>query len=164
MNITYYELSNYNSGILISKTFDLEGKDHDDHKEEVKQWLEELTESTGQLCEEIIVCDSEGVPSRYVGEWSLDGEFFDYLEALGASYLDAEIFEAGVALGFSLDSIEDRYFGTFGSETELGEYCLENIDDLSSVPEHLVGYINAEAYGRDLAHDYSEFNTHYFYN
>ena len=37
-NITYYELSNYNSGKLIPQTFELDGLTYEEHLSEISDW------------------------------------------------------------------------------------------------------------------------------
>lgn len=161
-SITYYELSNYNSGSLIAKTFELDGLTYEEHLQEITDWMEELTEKTGELCEEWIVCDYEDVPSRFVGEWSIDAEFFDYMEALEASYYDAEVFEAAAELGIAADKVDDAYYGTFDSDEEMAEEYCDSTGMLSEIPENLRCYFDMASFGRDLAMDFIEFNGHYF--
>lgn len=80
--IHYWELSNYNNGRLIGKWFELDGLTHNEHRIDIKEWLNGLTEKTGELCEEYIVGDSEGIPDKYVGEYSIDSDYFDYVSIL----------------------------------------------------------------------------------
>ena len=122
-NITYHSLSDYVGGSCITKTFELDGVTHSDHLTQISEWLTSITArlKDGELREEWIVCDYDDVPASFVGEYSIDESFFDLMEAIDQSHLDAEVFHAGVALGFNLDQIEDRYHGHFSSDTEMGE-------------------------------------------
>jgi antirestriction protein len=163
-HVTYYELSNYNNGNYISKTFDLADVDYDEHLQEVSSWLNELTLSTGILCEEKIIADCEGVPQRYVGDWAISREFFDYKEALSSSNLEEDAFNAGVCLDIPLDEIDEKHVGWFRDDSEIGEYFLENLEDLSSIPPNLIAYIDTEKYGRDISMDLSSHNKHYFWS
>ena len=160
-NITYYELSNYNGGILLPKTFELDGLTYDEHLAEITEWLEELTEETGELCEEWIVCDYEDVPSNLVSEWTIDREYFDVMEAVDSSHLDKEAFMAGISLGISLDKIEDAYHGHFDSDEELAEY---HVDSCCDLPEWAEAYFDYAAFGRDMAYEYIEEDGHYFHS
>jgi antirestriction protein len=160
--ITYYELSNYNNGSLIFKTFDLDGVTYEEHHQEITCWLEELTEQTGELCEEWIVADYEEVPSNFVGEWSIDEAFFEYAEALEGSCFGVEVFEAAAELGIPVDKIEDAYHGEFESDEEMAEEYCESTGMLADMAESLRCYFDMERFGRDLAMDFSEFNGHYF--
>ena len=162
-NITYHSLSDYVGGKCITKTFELDSVTHSEHLTQISEWLTSITArlNDGELREEWIVCDYDDVPSSFVGEYSIDESFFDLMEAIDQSHLDAEVFHAGVALGFNLDQIEDRYHGHFLSDTELGE---EYADSCMEIPEHLEPYIDYEKLGRELAWDYAEFDGHYFIN
>ena len=162
-NITYHSLSDYVGGKCITKTFELDSVTHSDHLTQISEWLTSITArlNDGELREEWIVCDYEDVPANFVGEYSIDESFFDLMEAIDQSHLDAEVFHAGVALGFNLDQIEDRYHGYFSSDTEMGE---QYADSCMEIPEHLEPYIDYEKLGRELAWDYAEFDGHYFIN
>lgn len=160
--IHYWELSNYNGGNLIGKWFDLEDVTEAEHSQERAEWLEELTNSTGELCEEWIVGDVEDVPSEYVSEWSISSEFFELEEAVQTSGLDRAVFLAGISLGIPISSIEDAYYGEYRSDTELAEAYIDSTGMLSDVPDSIANYFDYEAFGRDLAMDFSESNGHYF--
>ena len=205
--VHYWELSNYNNGVLVGRWFDLDNVTESEHQDEVQEWLDELSEETrGSLeisiedleCEleedeehhkltpaertskimrvaakkaellhfcdyeEVILGDVEDVPSEYVGEWSIDSEFFELQEALENSHLDEEVFKAGIACGIPIESIEDAYHGNYGSDEELAE---EYIDSgcMGDIPDHLANYIDTERLGNDLAHDFIEHDGHYFH-
>ena len=160
-NITYHSLSDYIGGSCITKTFELDNVTHSEHLTAISEWLTSITArlNDGELREEWIVCDYEDVPSDFVGEYSIDASFFDLMEAIDNSDLDAEVFYAGVALGFHLDQIEDHYFGYYESNRELGE-CFA--DCTLNIPEEIQGYFDYDAYGRDLSYSFSEYYGHYF--
>ena len=162
-NITYHSLSDYVGGSCITKTFQLDGLTHSDHLTEISQWLTSITArlKDGELREEWIVCDYEDVPADYVGEYSIDESFFDLMEAINNSHLDAEIFNAGVACGINVDDIEDLYYGSYSSDAEFGEMIADGCLD---IPEHIEIYFDYASYGRDMAHDFAEFDGHYFFN
>lgn len=163
-NVTYYELSNYNNGTLLSRTFDLsEGTTKESHYDELNEWLAELTEQTGELCEEWIIADIEGVPSSMYSEWSVDDEFFEFIEFVSDTHLDLEVVEAAMELGIPLDAIEDAYYGQYDSEEELAEEYVESTGMLDSMPENLRFYFDMAAFGQDLAMDFLEHNGHYFH-
>lgn len=165
--ITYHSLSDYVGGTCISKTFEVgHGTTHAEHLGEIKEWLDSITNALGdgELREEWIVCDFENIPSRYVGEYSIDAEWFDYVEAREMSHLDSEAFDAGVALGLQLDNISDNYIGHFNCTTDLAHDYVDGTGMLDDIPSPICLYFNYESFGRDLALDYSEFNGHYFWN
>jgi len=158
--VHYWELSNYNGGVLLGKWFDLEGVTKSEHSAEREEWLEALTEQTGELCEEWILGDVDGVPDAYVGEWSIDDAFFEMQEFMTSTHLDAEVVTAGVSLGIPLENIEDAYHGHYENETELAE---EYAESCLEIPESIERYFDYEALGRDLAYDLSEEGGHYFH-
>jgi len=161
-NITYHSLHDYVGGSCISKTFDIDSVTHSDHLTEISTWLNSITErlQDGELREEWIVCDYEDVPSEFVSEYQIDESFFDLMEAISKSGLDAEVFYAGIALGFDLDQIEDHYYGYYESERDLAE---EYADSCLDIPESTQRYFDYAALGRDLSCDFSEYNGHYFH-
>lgn len=161
--IHYWELSSYNSGKLIGKWFDLDSADQSSHADELSEWMEELTEETGALCEEWIVGDSEGIPDKYVDEYSIDPEFFDYMRALEDSGLDADVFEAGLYLGIPVDKIAGAYEGFFRSDADYAWDIVESLGVLYGADKILSVYFDYEAFGRDLMiNDAMEHNGHYF--
>lgn len=160
-NITYHSLSDYVGGSCITKTFDLDGVTYADHLTAISDWLESITArlNDGELREEWIVCDYDNIPSEFVDEYSIDKSFFDLMISIDDSYLDADVFYAGVALGFNLDQIEDHYYGYFASNRELGEHLAEAC---LNIPENIERYFNYDAYGRDCSYDFSDYDGHYF--
>lgn len=161
--IHYWELSNYNNGRLIGKWFELDGLTHNEHRIDIKEWLNGLTEKTGELCEEYIVGDSEGIPDKYVGEYSIDSDYFDYVSILESTNLDPEVFEAGIELGIDPEYIREYYYGHFNSIADFAENYLECTGGLDGVPDHLINHIDFESYGRELLDNCaSEQDGHYF--
>ena len=160
-NITYHSLSDYVGGSCITKTFELDDVTYEVHQAQISEWLTSITErlNDGELREEWIVCDYEDVPSDFVGEYSIDESFFDLMAAIDNSYLDADVFYAGVALGFGTEQIEDHYYGYFASNRELGESIA---DAFLEIPENIEFYFDYDAYGRDQAYSFSEHDGHYF--
>jgi len=111
-NITLYELGNYNNARLIPQTFDLDGIDtQEEWHTAISAWLECLTQKTGQLCEEWIVCDYEDIPAGYVGQWDIDPTYWEYKQAMQDSYLDEEVFQVAAELDIEPDMVEELYQG-----------------------------------------------------
>jgi len=162
-SITYYELSNYNGGVLLPHTFNLDDVSEDEHKREISEWLIELSIKTGELCEEWIVCDAEDVPREFLGTRDIDPAYFELMEAINDSHYDAEVFYAASALGIPLDKVEDAYYGEYASDEELAEEYADSTGMLDSMPENLQLYFDFERFGRDLAMDFSEHDGHYFH-
>ncbi len=162
-SITYYELSNYNGGTLIPKTFNVDGITYDAHLTEITEWREALTQSTGALCEEYIVCDVDDIPREFVGEWSLDEAFFELMEAIDNSHLDAEVFHAGIACGLSTDQVEDAYEGSFSSDEGMAEEHIKSTGMLQDVPDYVRTYFDVESFARDMMFEMYSDNGHYFH-
>ena len=160
-NITYHSLHDYVGGSCITKTFELDDVTYEVHQSQISDWLTSITErlNDGELREEWIVCDYEDVPREYVGEYSIDESFFDLMAAIDNSYLDAEVFHAGIALGFDIEQIQDHYYGYFASDRELGEHLAELCLD---IPDDIERYFDYDAFGRDCSYDFSEHDGHYF--
>lgn len=165
--VTYHSLSDYVGGTCISKTFEVgHGTTHAEHLGEITEWLDGITAALGdgELREEWIVCDFENIPSRYVGEYSIDAVWFDYVEAREMSHLDFEAFDAGTELGLQIDNISDNYVGHFNCTTDLAHDYVEGTGMFDGLHTLAASYFDYESFGRDLAMDYSEFNGHYFHN
>jgi antirestriction protein len=165
-NITFYSLSDYNNGDLISKTFDLEDfPTYDDLATARSEWLEERTEELddGVLREEFIVADYEGIPASLMGQWDIDSDYGDWLEAC-VEY-GAEVVNAATELDIPFDKIEEAYAGIASSDVEFAEELADSIGLLDEVPDNLKMYFDMAAFARDLMiNDYHEHNGHYFHN
>ncbi|WP_444957619.1 antirestriction protein ArdA [Microbulbifer sp. ZKSA002] len=166
-NITFYELSTYNNGLLLPFTIDLdELSSEEEFKEAVQDSLQVLKEKViaGEFphadieyrggfytFEEYVVADSEDVPSKYVGEHSLDSEYWEYKEAVEEH--GAEVVDAALSIGYELESMADHYRGHVEPQNDddgtLGEWAYQN-DHLGEIPDHLASYIDWDSVGRDL--------------
>lgn len=162
--ITYYSLSDYNNGELIPFTIQLDGTTFEEHWEEIGEALQAITEEKddGEVREEIIVADYEGVPSEFVDTWSIDSTYFEMLEAMEASYLSEEAFLAGVALDIPFDRIDDAYRGWFNSDEDFAEEYCESTGMLAEVPDSLKSYFDMESFARDLMMDFNCEDGHVF--
>ena len=162
--VHYWELSNYNSGTLIGKWFDLSHTTRAEHQAELDEWLVGLTNTTGELCEEWIIGDVEDVPEYFHSEWTIYSTFFEYQETLENSHLSHEVFMAGLSIGFDLKAIEERYRGEYDSVKYFVEEYVEENGVLDDMPDHLIEFFDMEAYGERLMDEYTEFDNHFFYN
>jgi antirestriction protein len=161
--VHYWELSNYNNGTAIGRFFDLDGKSLEEHGTDIQNWLEDLSEMTGELCEEWILGDAEGVPSKYVNEYGISDEFFKLSELIEESGLSRKVFEAGIACGIDTNSIEDAFAGEYESDVyfalEMAEAC--GFEESNTWPQSCIDW-NQAAY--ELMFDYSSDNGYYFSN
>lgn len=159
-NITFYELGHYVGGQLISKTFEL--SDQETFNTERQEWLDELTEQTGTLCEEWIVCDYEDIPARFVSEYDLSIDFWEYQEAVNEG-LDAVAIEAFINYYGSWDKekFEEAYQGEWDNDEAFAQQILE---DCGSIPADLPAYIHIDwtSTARDIMYDYHTESDHYF--
>jgi antirestriction protein len=165
--VHYWELQQYNEGTLVGRWFDLDGKTEDEHTSDIEAWLAELTASPdnteGNLYEEWIMGDVEGVPLNMVSEWSIGSEFFDMQAFIAEGHYDEVVVLATLAVGVPFDKVADVYAGEFKSDEELGEDYCESTGLLDTMPDSLRGYFDMHRFGRDMAMDYSEHNGHYFH-
>lgn len=163
-NITIYSLSDYNNGSLMPITIELDNIDYEDYQGAIVEHLDKITRrlNDGEIREEWIVADFEDVPCRFVTEFDLSEDFFSYKEALADSYLDKDMFDAGIELGINPEDVTDSYQGSFYNSTELAYDFIDSTCMLSDVPESVARYFDYESFGRDLAMDYLELNGHYF--
>ncbi|MEQ8262283.1 antirestriction protein ArdA [Pseudohaliea sp.] len=161
--ITLYELSSYNGGCLVPGTFDLEETPtYQDWLSAVSNWLRRLTRELGHLCEEWIVADVEGLPRQFVGEYSLDAAYWDYREALDASYLDEDVFMAAAALDIPANMVEELYQGEFESDREFACSMAEDLGLLQEDAQWPHTCIDWDYAARELMYDYGQSDGHYF--
>lgn len=154
--ITLNELSSYNNGKLVCRTFNL--TDEDTFNEEVNEWLAELTESTGQLCEEWIIGDSDGIPSNYLSDYSLSNEFWEWLNV----DLPDDIKLAGIDCEIAVENIEEAYQGTYDSDEDFAQELAESIGAISGTEIWPHTCVDWEWAARELMYDYCESDGHYF--
>ena len=120
------------------------------------------------LCnsDEFWVFDHENYDGVISGECS-PSEAQELAELLDAAGDDVEIFKAWIAsgMGNDLDACRDAYIGEFSTNTELGEYFVDELGALS-IPDDsiLARYFDYESYGRDCSYDLHNFSGYYWWN
>lgn len=152
-------LASYNAGKLVGKW--LPATDVD----ELRQGIAEMLESSPEPgAEEWAVHDYDGGLGRVFKTESPDLEdLCAFGEAL-QSVDDAAAFLAWAeySSGYELDGLdaseleqrfEDQYRGEWDSEKDFAEDYVEQVGDLSLIPENLRSYFDYEAYARDLFMD-----------
>ena len=115
---------------------------------------------------ELMFQDSEGIPDDFIGESHISPECWDLLEAYD-EYGEEQVLAYCHCFGeWNKRDFEDKYRGEYDSFTDLAEQLLDETGDLDQIPEHLRGYFDYEAYGRDLrlGGDFVEHDGHYFWN
>ena len=108
---------------------------------------------------ELMFQDYEGFPSEFYGESYLDERLWEWL---ALSKTDQEIVEAWLDENGGSDSIEyitECYMGHASSWREYVEEYIESTGMLSDIPDQIAQYFDYEAYGNDLAHDYTVVET-----
>jgi len=165
--VIFYSLSDYNNGVLIPFCIDLDiNNTNEEMLTAISESLETITDifNDGEIREEYIVCDVENIPGEYVGEWSIDSNFFEYQAAINDSYLDKEVFEAGIDCGIPFESIEDVYQGEYKDNEDFAYEMAEScglIDDNAKWPYCCIDWSHA---ARELMYDFVDSNGHYFSN
>jgi antirestriction protein len=175
--VHYWELSNYNSGRLIGKWFELDGVSKEDHLQELTDWLEELTASTGELCEEWILGDVDDVPDSMHWEYGICDAFFEAQEKADETGKPVEALIAGAACGFTLDDAAEKYAGQLsdaGNYKDLKDWCQEcspesdSINELlqsDEIPECIRLHFDWDSWSRELeVNDYCESDGYVFRN
>ena len=111
--------------------------------------------------EEWIICDYEDIPKQFVGEYDIDSDFWEYLDIVEGSSLDAGVFEAGLDCGIELENIEEAYSGHFDSDEDMAQELAESIGEHAPTNWPYT-CIDWEQAARELMYDYNESNGHYF--
>ena len=103
---------------------------------------------------ELMFQDFEGFPRELYGESYLDERLWEFL-ALDQD--DREVVSAWLDENGGTDSIDYIQNCYHGRADSWKEYVEEYVDELilPSIPESLRQYFDYEAYGRDLAHDFT---------
>lgn len=86
----------------------------------------------------------------------------DFFQAYYNSYLDLEVFIAGLEFGIDIENIEDAYVGQYNSDAEFAEHLTNESYDLKSFPSFLE--IDWESTASNIMYDYCEDNGYYFSN
>jgi antirestriction protein len=120
--------------------------------------------------EETMITDFEGFPKKFYGESMSFENLFEYFERAESCGYDAEVIEAFADLGsYSVedvdtffDALEESYQGEYNSDEDFAEQLAEDlgyINEEVSWPYTCIDWAHAS---RELMHDYSESNGHYF--
>jgi antirestriction protein len=146
----------YNSGSIKGAWIDLEGHD----KSTFYEACAEL--HADEADPEFMFQDYEGFPSDFYGESGLDDELWEWLEMdeddrdMVAAFVDA------FGTGQTLSTIRDAYQGTADSDRDFAERYVDDCGILNEIPDHLQSYFDMDAYSRDLMHDFTSSDGHYF--
>ena len=156
MQIYVGTYAKYNSGSIAGAWIDLSKHD------ESSFWDACAKLHSDESDPELMFQDWEGIPSDYICESGLSSEFWEYLEFLDVTHLEAEAVAAGLSLSIPLDKLEDAYSGKYSSDEE---FAMDLADSCGMVPDDLswpCKCIDWELAARDLMYDYSEESGYYF--
>lgn len=98
----------------------------------------------------------ENFPRAFYGESGCDSRLWEWL---ALDKYDREIVAAWLDQCSGTDSIEYILDCHIGSADSWSEYVEDYVDNHISIPEHLQGYFDYDAYGQDLRHDYTVADT-----
>lgn len=133
----------YNSGSLAGAWLALDDyADSDEFYEAAKELHKDEADP------ELMFQDWEGIPDEFISESGIDAAYWNYQEADG----DSEAKEAFVIYRgyWNSDEFESSYQGQYSSRKEFAEQLAEDLGYLDSIPEHLQGYFDYDAFARDL--------------
>ena len=138
-------MASYNAGVLHGKWTD--ATDADAIWEAIREMLKR---SPSAGAEEWAIHDCEGFGSIRLSEW----EDVDRVAELGALIEEHGAAFAAYADHVGIDyateeSFQDAYCGEWDSENAYAEHVFDELY-LHEVPEHIQGYIDYEAFARDL--------------
>ena len=159
MNASIYvgTYAKYNNGSIAGKWLDL--TDYTD-KEEFCKAANELHKDEADP--ELMFQDWEGIPGKFISESSLSDEFFDYMDTITSSHLDAEVFEAAVDLDIEADMVEELYQGEYSSDDDFAYSLADDIGAIDHTASWPMNCIDWEHAARELMYDYGESGGHYF--
>lgn len=111
---------------------------------------------------ELMFQDWENIPAGMCSESGVDDEVWDYIDACndyGQDAVDAYISSFG---SWDKNSFEDRYCGS--GYREFVDYAEEWFDECFECPDNLRGYIDMDAFARDMEMDYTFVDGYVFRN
>lgn len=99
---------------------------------------------------EFMFQDHEGIPAAFISESHIDEALWDWLELDddGKDLLAA--FQGAIDHAGTIDEARDAFLGRANTEADFAEQWLEETGGLEGIPEHLRGYFDYAAYGRDM--------------
>lgn len=148
----------YNEGSIKGAWIDLTGLDENQFYEACKELHDDEEDP------EFMFQDFEGFPEYYYGGSSLDSDLWDWLLLDDDDRELLKAYQGAVDSKGTIEQARDAFYGKFDSDAEMAEEYAESTGMLSSMPVNLRYYFDFERFGRDLAHDFSEYNGFYFIN
>jgi antirestriction protein len=164
------DLGAYNEGKLIGEWLDLsEYSSGSEVMDAITELLQKFSEKQGIVREEYAIHDIENIPRELYSEYMGESDFDKVIKAYEISEDRGISMEAiaSIIREYEPDDLEefvnDRYEGQYDSDTDLAYAYVDNIGGVSALGEGtLQTYFDYEAFGRDLANDYNEYDGYYF--
>jgi antirestriction protein len=164
------DIAAYNEGKLIGEWVDLSKFDSGEEvMQEIDRIIKKWSKTQGEFREEYSIHDYENFPREMYSEWMGEQSFDQVIQAYKiAEEKDMPIEVIGRVISeYEPDNIEEwieeRYEGQFNSDTDLAYHNVEMMGGISNLGTNtLEMYFDYEAYGRDLAFDYTDMDGYYF--
>lgn len=116
----------------------------------------------GENDPEFMFQDYENIPNSLYSESGNIDAIYDYIDAVNASNLDQEVFDAGLSLGIPLESIEDAYVGSYDNDQDFAYEMADSVGMINNGLTWPYTCIDWERAARDLMFDYIKYDHHYF--
>lgn len=113
---------------------------------------------------ELMFQDWEYIPDEFISECSISQGFWDWMETIDNSHLDAEVFEAASTLDIPAEHVEETYQGRYSSDRDFAEQFADDLGLVDEAASWPMSYIDWDRAAHELMFDYSETNHHYFSN
>ena len=132
----------YNSGSIAGKWLDLDAYNN---AEEFYNACRKL--HSNEHDPEIMFQDFEGFPESYYGECSIDSQLWDWLELSQDEQETVAAYRDNVDSNATIEQALEAFCGVYEDRADWAWHWLNDTGE--SVPEHLQGYIDYDAYARD---------------
>jgi len=133
-----------------------EQAEQDEEHEEEEGRAKPFEEVTG-----FEVIDWGEVPSKFQ---KFDSDLEELCEALQTSSYDIEVFEAAKDCDIQLSDVDEAYAGEYASDEDFARQLAEDIGAINNNASWPNNCIDWEFAAKELMHDYSSSDGHYFRN
>ena len=147
----------YNNGSIAGKWFDLS-----DYSDSAEFYEACVTLHSDESDPEFMFQDYEGIPGKFISEFGLDSDYWDWVEIVEASCYEEAVFLAADALGIEMGKVEELYQQEHDSDEAFAQEYAEHTGAINETLTWPHDCINWEHAAQDLMHDYAEYNGHYF--
>lgn len=150
-------LAAYNEGDLYGEWVNVP-----DSVEELREEISRILKGSpanqpGYPCEEWALMDNEGFGPFEVGEYEDLESVVKYAEVITRCHEDAFLFWDSSGCDFNkmdADEIVEAFYNSYRGHWDRPEYfAMEDMENCHEIPDWITGYIDYEAYWRDLTYD-----------